>query len=248
MGASGSVLMATIVLESFIPDKCWIAPEMPHAMYRSGATTFPVCPTCQSFGQNPASTAARDAPTAAPNLSANRSSTGKLSELLIPRPPLTTMEALPKSGRSDLLTASPAHMALSKGVTESTVSISPASTRSAFSKLVERTDRTLMAETFFDLTFANTFPAYIGLVKVSASWISMISVIGDTFNNAAARGMTVDPNFDAVPKTTDASEIGTTVWIADATVSASRSPIGTWYTFDTPAGTLDGADSLTTSK
>ena len=29
MGASGSLLMATIVLESFIPDKCWMAPEIP---------------------------------------------------------------------------------------------------------------------------------------------------------------------------------------------------------------------------
>ncbi len=32
IGASGSLLMATIVLESFIPAKCWIAPEIPTAI------------------------------------------------------------------------------------------------------------------------------------------------------------------------------------------------------------------------
>src|SRR5436309_2688685 len=37
---------------------------MPTAMYSSGATIFPVCPTCQSFGTKPASTAAREAPIA----------------------------------------------------------------------------------------------------------------------------------------------------------------------------------------
>ena len=31
---------------SFIPARCWIAPEMPTAMYRSGATILPVCPIC----------------------------------------------------------------------------------------------------------------------------------------------------------------------------------------------------------
>src|SRR2546425_1159779 len=51
--------MATITRLSFIPARCWIAPEMPTAMYSSGATIFPVCPTCQSFGTKPASTAAR---------------------------------------------------------------------------------------------------------------------------------------------------------------------------------------------
>src|SRR5579885_2197622 len=31
IGASGSLLIATMVLESFIPARCWIAPEMPTA-------------------------------------------------------------------------------------------------------------------------------------------------------------------------------------------------------------------------
>lgn len=36
---------------------------MATAMYNSGATILPVCPTCMSLGTYPASTAARDAPT-----------------------------------------------------------------------------------------------------------------------------------------------------------------------------------------
>ena len=40
------------------------------AMYISGEMIFPVWPTCISFGAYPASTAAREAPTAAPILSA----------------------------------------------------------------------------------------------------------------------------------------------------------------------------------
>ena len=102
-------------LLSFIPAKCWMAPEIPTAIYNScmkilnlvnllqkptcsnrphsqapvqlpgaeskwwkagqrpgnkatcsrltGATIFPVCPTCISLGTNPASTAALEAPT-----------------------------------------------------------------------------------------------------------------------------------------------------------------------------------------
>ena len=36
---------ATMTLLSFMPARCWIAPEMPTATYRSGATTLPVWPT-----------------------------------------------------------------------------------------------------------------------------------------------------------------------------------------------------------
>ena len=50
MGASGSLLIATMVFESFMPARCWIAPEMPTAMYKSGATTLPVWPTCSVQG------------------------------------------------------------------------------------------------------------------------------------------------------------------------------------------------------
>ncbi|MCY1298819.1 hypothetical protein D9M68_774760 [compost metagenome] len=64
------MLIATMTLESFMPARCWMAPEMPTAMYSCGATILPVWPTCMSFGTKPASTAAREAPTAAPSLSA----------------------------------------------------------------------------------------------------------------------------------------------------------------------------------
>ena len=40
-----------------------MAPDIATAIYNSGATILPVCPTCMSFGTYPASTAARDAPT-----------------------------------------------------------------------------------------------------------------------------------------------------------------------------------------
>src|SRR6516165_9886453 len=54
MGASGSLFTATMTFEPFMPARCWIAPEMPAATYSSGATTLPVCPTCQSFDAQPA--------------------------------------------------------------------------------------------------------------------------------------------------------------------------------------------------
>ena len=42
VGASGSLLIATMVFELFIPAMCWIAPLIPAAMYSWGATTLPV--------------------------------------------------------------------------------------------------------------------------------------------------------------------------------------------------------------
>ena len=32
-----------------MPARCWMAPEMPMAMYSWGATTLPVCPTCMQI-------------------------------------------------------------------------------------------------------------------------------------------------------------------------------------------------------
>lgn len=93
--------MATITLESFIPAKCWIAPEMPTAIYRSGATTLPVYPTYWSLFAYPASTAAREAPMAVfPNASANSSNILKFSLLYSPLPPDTTNLADVNSGLS----------------------------------------------------------------------------------------------------------------------------------------------------
>lgn len=50
MGASGSLLTATMTFESLIPAKCCMAPETPNAIYKSGATIFPVWPTWEKLG------------------------------------------------------------------------------------------------------------------------------------------------------------------------------------------------------
>mmetsp|Transcript_27787 Transcript_27787/g.31216 ORF Transcript_27787/g.31216 Transcript_27787/m.31216 type:complete len:325 (+) Transcript_27787:261-1235(+) len=239
-----------MTLESFIPLKCCIAPEIPTAIYKSGATTFPVCPTCQSLGQNPASTAALEAPTAAPNLSASASRIGKLSPLLMPRPPLTTMLALPKSGRSDFDTDSPIHLALSNAWIESTVSTDEQSTRSALSKHVGRIDNTFRSFPFglgCAMIFAKTLPAYIGRMNVFSSKISRISVTGETSNRDAALGRTVLPNLLAVPITILQSS-PTISTIAFATVSLSLSSIGTWKMVLIPEGILVGSIPPTTNR
>jgi len=71
---------------------------MPHATYKSGLTVFPVWPTCKSWLHQPASTAAREAPIAAPNESAKFSTA--VQSASIPRPPETTMLASVNSGRA----------------------------------------------------------------------------------------------------------------------------------------------------
>jgi hypothetical protein len=55
-----------------------MAPEMPAATYSCGETCLPVWPTWLVCGYQPASTAAREAPTAAPRLSA-KASTGEVA-------------------------------------------------------------------------------------------------------------------------------------------------------------------------
>ena len=62
-----------------MPARCWIAPEMPEAMYSCGETVLPVWPTWLVCGYQPASTAAREAPTAAPSESASSSTIAKFS-------------------------------------------------------------------------------------------------------------------------------------------------------------------------
>ncbi len=118
------MLIATIVFEVCIPARCWIAPEIPEAMYSCGETDLPVCPTCEVCGYQPASTAAREAPTAAPSESASASISGKFSAPLTPRPPETTIAASVSSGRP----------VDSRGVRETTfvpVALSPNDTVSA---------------------------------------------------------------------------------------------------------------------
>jgi hypothetical protein len=61
---------------------------------------LPVWPICDWWGYQLASTAARDAPTAAPSESASASTTEKLSAEPTPRPQATTIAASVSSGRS----------------------------------------------------------------------------------------------------------------------------------------------------
>src|SRR6185437_11781269 len=77
-----------------------MAPEMPQARYSCGDTVLPVWPTWNWCGYQPASVAARDAPTAAPSESASFSISAKFSALPTPRPPDTTIAASVSSGRS----------------------------------------------------------------------------------------------------------------------------------------------------
>src|SRR5215831_16966763 len=99
IGASGSLLMATMVLDVCMPARCWIAPEIPTAMYNCGDTVTPVWPTCILCGTHPASVAARDAPTAAPRESASASMILKFSAPPTPRPPDTITDASVRAGR-----------------------------------------------------------------------------------------------------------------------------------------------------
>ena len=51
IGASLSLLMATMVRASLMPVRCWIAPEMPMAMYISGEMILPVWPDLHFIGR-----------------------------------------------------------------------------------------------------------------------------------------------------------------------------------------------------
>jgi len=66
---------------------------------------------------------------------------------------------------------------------------------SALSNAVLLKERTLSGSV--DWTLASAFPAYMGLTKVSSDMISTMSIMGDAFNTAAARGKTLDPNLVA---------------------------------------------------
>src|SRR5262249_34586508 len=100
IGASGSLLMAMMVLEVCMPARCWIAPEIPAATYSCGETVLPVWPTWNWWGYQPASVTAREAPTAAPRASARASMTPNPCADPVPRPPETTICASVRSGRS----------------------------------------------------------------------------------------------------------------------------------------------------
>ena len=99
IGASPSLLIATIRLAPFIPTTCCVAPLIPTAMYTSGLTVLPVWPTWYEYGTHPASTTARLAPTAASPIAAARSSRSlKFDGSWSPRPPAKTTFASSSRG------------------------------------------------------------------------------------------------------------------------------------------------------
>ena len=100
-----------------------MAPDIPTAMYKSGATIFPVCPTCISLGTKPESTAALEAPIAAPNLSAIPFKRLKLSPFCIPLPPEITTSAAVNSGLSDTAISSFIKDEIARSLSKSTTSI-----------------------------------------------------------------------------------------------------------------------------
>lgn len=134
IGASPSLLIAAMTLLSFIPARCCIAPDMPAQRYNCGATFFPVCPTWRLLSAKPLSTAALEAPIAAPKASANGGiSRSNCSLDFRPRPPETTLLAVARSGRSDLARSSETHCVsdLKFGSTPSTMSAEPPSSPAA---------------------------------------------------------------------------------------------------------------------
>ena len=66
VGASGSLFTATMTFEVRMPARCCMAPDTPKPRYSLGEIVRPVWPIWNRCGRQPASTAAREAPTAAP--------------------------------------------------------------------------------------------------------------------------------------------------------------------------------------
>src|SRR5574342_298867 len=167
MGASGSLLMATMTFDPFMPARCWMAPEIPTAMYSSGATTLPVCPTCQSLGTHPASTAARLAPSAAFKSSASPSSS--LKSPLVPRPPATTTRASVSSGRALFTSLNSTKRVRSDPRSTFTVAaaVLPAPCFCATGNSVARTVKHFTGVA--SSTSASTLPAHMGRWKVTCA-------------------------------------------------------------------------------
>ena len=151
--------MATIVLESFIPDRCWIAPLMPTAICNSGATTFGLA-DLQFVGHHAGvhcGTRRADGPA---QFVGELLEHGGFSPLPMPRPPLTTTLAAVRSG----LSLSPLLSEIFSGSSGATAaSMDAASTPAAppssstFSKAVARTVATVTGCVV--LTVANALPA-----------------------------------------------------------------------------------------
>lgn len=127
---------------------------MPAATYSWGETCLPVWPTWLECGYQPASTAAREAPTAAPSESASFSTTAKPSAAPTPRPPETTIADSVSSGRP----------VETRGVRETTLAALPVKETVTFSTVPAAAEASGAAE--FGLTVMTGAPC----VTVERTW------------------------------------------------------------------------------
>ena len=86
MGASGSLLTAMTFLAPDMPTRCCTAPDIPNAMYRSGATVLPDMPTWREQGIQPFSTRDLEHDTVPPTFLATDSATSMRFLSRIPSP------------------------------------------------------------------------------------------------------------------------------------------------------------------
>src|SRR5215470_13519328 len=151
-----------------MPARCWIAPEMPKPRYSLGEIVRPVWPIWKRWGRQPASTAAREAPTAAPITLASSSRITKFSGPLSPRPPDTTISASVSSGSpvDDSCLRSTSFM-LSAGMFTagfSTDAVAPACASAGRKTL----GRSVAIHGVLDhVIFERSLPAYTGRVAIS---------------------------------------------------------------------------------
>ena len=85
--------MTTFTFDELTPARCWIAPEIPIAMYKFDDTGLPVCPTCSPWGLQPKSETGFEHAVAPPRTSARFSTKCQFSGPFNPLPPETTISA-----------------------------------------------------------------------------------------------------------------------------------------------------------
>src|SRR5581483_675359 len=140
-----------------------------------GVTVLPVCPTCSSFGRQPASVTARDAPVAAPSASASSSTSFQFSGPLRPRPADTTARASASDTRlPPLAVASKRPYRRRSSEAAAAISFTPgAGALAGRVHAPARTETTAGSGTF---TTARIFPAYIGRLTSTAPSAGVTSV------------------------------------------------------------------------
>src|SRR5687767_5824137 len=220
IGASSSLLTATIVFDVCMPARCWMAPEMPLATYSWGETVLPVCPIWNECGYQPESTAAREAPTAAPSESANASTSEKSPP--VPRPPDTTIAASVSSGRPEasfgLLEVILAPLAASETSTETASTLPAPDVASGVTEL----GLTAMTGTPWET------PAFT--VKLPANTDCVVVIVPPSTSTSTASVMRPDSDFRAtraaISLPSNVEGTSTAAGLLSATSCASASALG----------------------